>query len=127
MSIQTATELQAVILDYIKYINTWNGQVPYGIQGYTFIGTISLPVQAVPNVIVRLLCVTDKELPGASGLRILTYRILTYPWTKALSRILRDHDTHISFRYVPAVPYTPTYINLPNLLSLSYTDSEISI
>lgn len=122
MSSLTTTELQAVILDYIKYINTCNGQTPYSIQGYTFMGIISLPVQTIPNVTVRLLCVTAKELPGRNGLCILTY-----PWTKALSRILRDHDTHISFRYTPAVPYTTTYIDLPNLRVLSYTYSEISI
>lgn len=71
MSSLTATELQAVILDYIKHINTCNGHVPYGIQGHTFIGTISLPVHCVPNVIVQLLCVTANHLPGRSGLQIV--------------------------------------------------------
>lgn len=111
MSSLTATELQAVILDYIKSINTCNGQVPYGIQGHTFIGTISLPLQAVPNVIVRLLCVTAKHLPGRTGLQIVTY-----PWTKALSRKLRDYDTQVVCTYMPYITYAPYTNNNRNII-----------
>lgn len=111
MSIQTATELQLVILDYIKRINTCNGQTPYSIQGYTFIGTISLPLQAVPNVIVRLLCVTAKHLPGRSGLQIVTY-----PWTKALSCKLRDYDTQVVYTYMPYITYAPYTNNNRNII-----------